>query len=81
PVFRGLPPLLTAGRYHSLAADRATLPDELLVVAEMDDGEVMGVKHRDADVYGLQFHPESILTPDGARIIENFLRIGGDGHD
>jgi len=81
PLFRGLPPLLEAGRYHSLAADRATLPDELLVIAESDDGEVMGVKHRAYDMYGLQFHPESILTPGGGRIIENFLRIGGKKHD
>ena len=81
PVFRGLPPLLEAGRYHSLAAERGTLPDELLVIAETDDGEVMGVKHRDFDIFGLQFHPESILTPNGGRIIENFLRIGGNGHD
>ncbi|MDR0508856.1 MAG: aminodeoxychorismate/anthranilate synthase component II [Candidatus Methanoplasma sp.] len=81
PVFRRLPPLLEAGRYHSLAAERSTLPDELLVIAETDDGEVMGVKHRDHDVFGLQFHPESILTPDGAKIIENFLRIGGGIHD
>ena len=81
PIFRGLPPLLEAGRYHSLAADRATLPDELLVTAETDDGEIMGVKHRFYNVYGLQFHPESILTPDGGRILENFLRIGGNGND
>jgi anthranilate synthase component 2 len=76
PVFRGLPPLLEAGRYHSLAAARDTLPDELLVIAETDDGEAMGVKHRDFDVYGLQFHPESILTPGGERILENFIRVG-----
>ena len=75
-IFRGLPQLLEAGRYHSLAAVRNTLPGELLVIAETDDGEVMGVKHRDFDVYGLQFHPESILTPDGGRIMENFLRLG-----
>ena len=79
PIFRGLPPLLEAGRYHSLAVDRGTLPDELLVIAETADGEVMGVKHRDFDIFGLQFHPESILTPNGGRIIENFLRIGGKG--
>lgn len=77
PIFRGLPPLLAAGRYHSLAVQRDTLPDELLVIAEDDDGEVMGVKHKQYDVYGLQFHPESILTPDGARIIHNFLKTGG----
>jgi len=77
PIFRGLPPLLEAGRYHSLAAVRDTLPDEVLVVAETDDGEVMGIKHRDFDVYGLQFHPESILTPQGEIIIKNFISIGG----
>ena len=77
PIFRGLPPLLEAGRYHSLAAIRDTLPDEVLVVAETDDGEVMGIKHRDFDVYGLQFHPESILTPQGEIIIKNFISIGG----
>ena len=81
PIFRGLPPLLTAGRYHSLAVKRDTLPDELLVIAETNDGEVMGIKHRDYPVFGLQFHPESILTSNGERIIENFLRIGGNNHD
>jgi anthranilate synthase component 2 len=78
PVFRGLPPLLEIGRYHSLAAARGTLPDELLVIAETDDGEIMGVKHRDYSVFGLQFHPESILTQEGSKIIENFLRVGGN---
>lgn len=81
PVFQGLPPLLEAGRYHSLTADRSTLPEELLVIAEADDGEAMGVKHRDFDIYGLQFHPESILTPGGGKIIENFLRIEGKGNN
>lgn len=80
-VFRGLPPLLEAGRYHSLSAARDKLPDELLVIAETDDGEVMAVKHRDHDIYGLQFHPESILTPDGGKIIGNFIEIGGVGDD
>ena len=75
PLFRGLAPVIEAGRYHSLSAKRDTLPDELLVTAEDDGGEVMGVKHKDYDVYGLQFHPESILTPCGAVMIENFLRI------
>jgi len=76
PLFRGLPPVMQCGRYHSLSAKRSTLPDELLVIAEDDAGEVMGVKHKDYDVYGLQFHPESILTPDGAVIMENFLDTG-----
>jgi len=77
PVFQGLPPLLTAGRYHSLGVDRETLPDELLVIAEDADGEIMGVKHKDYEIYGLQFHPESILTKNGDQIIRNFLKIGG----
>ena len=77
PVFRNLPPLIEAGRYHSLSLDRSTLPDELLVIAETGDGEVMGIKHRDHDIFGLQFHPESILTKNGEKMIDNFLRVGG----
>jgi anthranilate synthase component 2 len=77
-LFRGLPPIIDGGRYHSLAASRETLPDELLIIAEDSNGEVMGVKHRDYELYGVQFHPESVLTPNGKSIIENFLRIGGD---
>jgi anthranilate synthase component 2 len=77
PIFRGLPPIIEAGRYHSLAAKRDTVPDELLINAEDDRGEVMGVKHRDHDIYGVQFHPESILTERGSVILENFLSIGG----
>ncbi len=72
-VFKGLPPVIQAARYHSLTADRAGLPDELLVIAEDSAQEVMAVKHRDYEIYGLQFHPESILTPQGAAIIRNFL--------
>jgi anthranilate synthase component 2 len=78
PIFRGLPPIIEAGRYHSLSAERTTLPDELLIIAEDDDGEVMAVKHRNYDVYGVQFHPESILTQDGHKMIENFLKIGNE---
>lgn len=76
-VFKGLPPVIKAARYHSLIAKRESLPDTLLVIAEDDDGEVMAVKHRDYEVYGLQFHPESILTPQGGTIMKNFLQIGG----
>ncbi|MDK2942685.1 MAG: anthranilate synthase component [Acetobacterium sp.] len=78
PIFRGLPPIIVAGRYHSLSAERSSLPDELLIIAEDDDGEVMAVKHRNYDVYGVQFHPESILTNDGHTMIENFLKIGNE---
>lgn len=76
PIFRGLPPIIAAGRYHSLSAQRSSLPDELLIIAEDDQGEVMAVKHRHYDVYGVQFHPESILTEAGHKMIENFLKIG-----
>lgn len=74
-IFQGLPTIIPAARYHSLIADRSTLPDELLVIAEDNMQEVMAVKHRDYELYGLQFHPESILTPQGAVIIQNFLAI------
>ena len=69
------------GRYHSLIADRHTLPDDLLVIAESTDGEVMAVKHRDYDLYGLQFHPESILTKQGSQMIKNFIQLGGVNDD
>lgn len=76
-LFQGLAPIIPAARYHSLLVEKATLPDELLVIAETDQGEIMGLKHRDYNLYGLQFHPESILTPDGKQIIQNFLQIEG----
>ncbi|GHV53175.1 glutamine amidotransferase [Synergistales bacterium] len=75
PLFRNLPPIIEAARYHSLAARRDTIPDELLIIAEDSDGEVMGVQHRDYDVYGVQFHPESVLTERGHIVLENFLEI------
>ncbi|MDR1639239.1 MAG: aminodeoxychorismate/anthranilate synthase component II [Clostridiales bacterium] len=83
PLFHGLPPIIEAGRYHSLAAKRGTLPDELLIIAEDYEGEIMGVKHRDYETYGLQFHPESILTKNGQIIVSNFLSIteGGEEND
>jgi glutamine amidotransferase of anthranilate synthase or aminodeoxychorismate synthase len=74
-IFHGLPPVISAARYHSLIAKKDTLPDELLVIAEDDDGEVMAVQHRYHPIYGLQFHPESILTPLGNIIMKNFLNI------
>lgn len=74
PIFNGLSNEITVGRYHSLSLLEDTLPDSLEIISKAkDDGEVMAVKHKEYDVYGLQFHPESILTPDGLRIIENFL--------
>lgn len=72
-LFKGLPETIKAARYHSLAAIEETMPEELLITAKTGDGEIMGVKHRDLEVYGVQFHPESILTPDGEAILRNFL--------
>lgn len=72
-IFQGLSDNLVVGRYHSLAAEPLAIPEELQVLATDDLGEVMAVKHRDYEVYGLQFHPESILTPDGKQIMKNFL--------
>jgi anthranilate synthase/aminodeoxychorismate synthase-like glutamine amidotransferase len=72
-VFTGLPSPLEATRYHSLVIDRATMPNELLITAESADGTVMGVRHRDVDVEGVQFHPESILTTAGHDLLRNFL--------
>ncbi len=73
-IFVGLPPIITAARYHSLEADRYSMPDSLRIIAETDDGSIMAVKHAEHEVYGLQFHPESVMTPLGKRIIENFVK-------
>ncbi len=73
-LFRGMPKVIGAARYHSLAADKSTIPPELKVTAVTEDGEVMAVEHRSYPIYGVQFHPESILTPDGKTILENFLK-------
>ena len=75
PLFRGCPPEAKVARYHSLAADPATIPDELKVTARTADGEVMAVEHRDLPVYGVQFHPESMLTPDGRTMLKNFISL------
>jgi anthranilate synthase component II len=73
-VFAGLPDPLEATRYHSLVVSREGLPDELEVTAETEDGVIMGLRHRELPVVGVQFHPESILTADGHSILRNFLR-------
>ncbi len=73
-VFAGLPRQFTVNRYHSLAIERATLPPELTITAWCDDGEIMGVRHRDLPVQGVQFHPESILTEHGHALLRNFLQ-------
>lgn len=73
-IFKGLPSEINVGRYHSLSLVENTLPSELEIISKArDDGEIMAVKHKNYNIYGLQFHPESILTPDGLTIMENFL--------
>lgn len=72
-LFKGMKKEFPVGRYHSLAAVAETMPKELKVTAVTDDGEIMAVEHVDFPVYGVQFHPESILTPDGKTIMENFF--------
>ena len=75
PLFNGLPAKVQVARYHSLAADEENFPGCLQVISRADDGEVMAVQHDEFPTYGVQFHPESILTPDGRAMIENFLAI------
>lgn len=74
PLFRGCPGEAPVARYHSLAADAGTMPDCLKVTAATKDGEIMAVRHRQYPVYGVQFHPESILTPNGKQMLENFIK-------
>lgn len=78
-LFQGMNREMTVARYHSLAADPDTMPEELVATAMTPDGEIMAVEHRDYPVYGVQFHPESVLTPEGRKIMENFLQKNGKG--
>ncbi len=73
-VFAGVPDGFTATRYHSLAVERASLPAALTVTAQSEDGEIMGLRHREQAVEGVQFHPEALLTEHGHRMLENFLK-------
>ena len=73
-LYAGLPQDMVVGRYHSLIIDRASLPDCLEVTSSLADGTIMGVRHRELPVEGIQFHPESILTPDGPKLMQNFLQ-------
>lgn len=75
PLFRGLGTRTVVGRYHSLAAERGTVPEGLIVTAVADDGEIMAVEDPEKKVFGVQFHPESILTPDGRRMLANFMEV------
>ena len=72
-IFADMPNVIEGARYHSLIANRSSIPEDLRVTAQDETGEVMGVKHRDYEIYGLQFHPESILTSHGMQMIRNFL--------
>jgi len=72
-LFSDLPAMFEAGRYHSLVVERGSFPECLKIIAESEDGEIMALRHRESPVYGVQFHPESILTPDGKRILAHFL--------
>jgi len=74
-VMAGLPTPLEGGRYHSLVVDRESLPEELEITATAPDGDIMALQHRTYPVYGVQFHPESVLTGEGYGIVENFLGI------
>ena len=78
-LYEGLPNPFRAGRYHSLAVEEERLPEELGVCAYTSDGEIMGIRHRELPVEGVQFHPESVLTPEGDRLLQNFLDLGSDG--
>jgi anthranilate synthase/aminodeoxychorismate synthase-like glutamine amidotransferase len=76
-IFAGLPNPLEATRYHSLIVDRPSLPEDLVITATSADGVIMGLRHRDLDIEGVQFHPESILTESGHDLLSNFLaRVG-----
>ncbi len=74
-LLNGLEPSFPAARYHSLAAIEETMPPELIVTAKSDDGEIMAVEHRDYPIFGVQFHPESVMTPDGRKMIDNFMEV------
>jgi anthranilate synthase/aminodeoxychorismate synthase-like glutamine amidotransferase len=74
-IFQGLPNPFVAGRYHSLIVERNSLPDCLEISAETEQGEIMGIRHKGYPVEGIQFHPESVLTPNGKRILKNFLAM------
>ena len=74
PIFTGLEKNIPVARYHSLSLIEDTLPDSLEIIGRADDGEIMAVKAKEYEVYGLQFHPESIMTPDGLKMLSNFFK-------
>ena len=72
-IYEGLPQGMKVGRYHSLIIERESLPDCLEITAELEDGTIMGIRHKEYEIQGMQFHPESILTPDGKYLMKNFF--------
>ena len=76
-IFKGIKKPVQVARYHSLSVQESTLPQELEVTARSDDGEIMAMRHREYPIYGLQFHPESVMTPEGSAMIRNFLETAG----
>jgi anthranilate synthase component 2 len=75
PIFAGLPQRITMGRYHSWVVSKDGLPSCLEITAESDEGQIMALRHKEYDIHGIQFHPESVLTPEGRKIIENFIAL------
>lgn len=75
PLFQNISPIFQGARYHSLAIKPETVPEDLVVTAQTDDGEIMAMEHKELPIYGLQFHPESILTPEGEQMMRNFLAL------
>jgi anthranilate synthase component 2 len=75
PIFDGLPKRIVMGRYHSWVVDKAGFPECLEITAESDEGQIMALRHRTYDIHGIQFHPESVLTPEGRTIIKNWMNI------
>lgn len=80
-LFKNMDNNIEVARYHSLAADINTMPNELIITAKTKDNEIMAVEHQNYNVFGVQFHPESVLTPKGIEIIRNFMKIVGDNND
>lgn len=74
-IFKGLPSEFNVTRYHSLIIDKETFPKELKITAQTDDGVIMGVEHRDMKIYGVQYHPEAVLTEEGHSLLNNFIKI------
>ena len=77
PVFEGLPRRITMGRYHSWVVSKEDFPDVLEITAKSDEGQIMALRHREYNIHGIQFHPESVLTPEGRQIIKNWLLMKG----